>query len=201
MESGEALQEDLPQPGWKERLGAVRRAASALFTTRAEIFREELSEKGSLFVRAAIGLALAAAFGVLALLLLTALLAAVLSRLLGGPIAGIAATLVLYVVVAAVAGILGGKTMARVRPFAFPATRDELRKDFDAVKRTPEVRDEGPAGVDALAAERASVQPDEEEGERVEGDEEDEEDDDDRDRKRDVASMTELEDRFRAGSE
>ena len=197
MESDEALQEDLPQPGWKERLGAVRRAAAALFTTRAEIFREELSEKGSLFARAAIGLALAAAFGALALLLLTALLAAVLSRLLGGPIAGIAATLVLYVVVAAVAAILGGKTMARVRPFAFPATRDELRKDLDAVKRTAEVRDEGPAGVDALAAERASVQPDEEEGDRVEEDE----DEDDRHRNRDVSSMTELEDRFRAGSE
>ena len=197
MESDEALQEDLPQPGWKERLGAVRRAAAALFTTRAAIFREELSEKGSLFARAAIGLALAAAFGVLALLLLTALLAAVLSRLLGGPIAGIAATLVLYVVVAAVAAILGGKTMARVRPFAFPATRDELRKDLDAVKRTAEVRDEGPAGVDALAAERASVQPDEEEGDRVEEDE----DEDDRHRNRDVSSMTELEDRFRAGSE
>ena len=197
MESDEALQEDLPQPGWKDRLGAVRRAAAALFTTRAEIFREELSEKGSLFARAAIGLALAAAFGVLALLLLTALLAAVLSRLLGGPIAGIAATLVLYVVVAAVAAILGGKTMARVRPFAFPATRDELRKDLDAVKRTAEVRDEGPAGVDALAAERASVQPDEEEGDRVEEDE----DEDDRHRNRDVSSMTELEDRFRAGSE
>ena len=197
MESDEALQEDLPQPGWKERLGAVRRAAAALFTTRAEIFREELSEKGSLFARAAIGLALAAAFGALALLLLTALLAAVLSRLLGGPIAGIAATLVLYVVVAAVAAILGGKTMARVRPFAFPATRDELRKDLDAVKRTAEVRDEGPAGVDALAAEKASVQPDEEEGDRVEEDE----DEDDRHRNRDVSSMTELEDRFRAGSE
>ncbi len=195
MESDEALQEDLPQPGWKERAGSVRRAASALFATRAEIFREELSEKGSLFARAAIGFALAAAFGVLALLLLTALLAAVLSRLLGGPIAGIAATLVLYVVVTAVAAILGGKTMARVRPFVFPATRDELRKDFDAVKRTAELRDEGPAGVDALAAERASVQPDEEEADRVD------EDEDEQDRKRDVASLTEIEDRFRAGSE
>ena len=107
MESDEALREDLPQPGWKERIGAVRRAAAALFATRAEIFREELSEKGSLFAKAAIGLALAAAFGGLAILLLTALLAAVMSRLLGGPIAGIAATLVLYVIVAAVGAILG----------------------------------------------------------------------------------------------
>ena len=199
MESDEALREDLPEPGWKERLGAVRRAGAALFTTRAEIFREELSEKGSLFAKAAIGLALAAAFGVLALLLLTALLAAVLSRLLGGPIAGITATLVLYVVVAAVSAILGGKTMARVRPFAFPATRDELRKDFEAVKEHGATRDEGPASADALAAERASVRPDREEGDDEEVEEPEEDADDGRESR--VSEMSELEDRFRAGSE
>jgi uncharacterized membrane protein YqjE len=183
MDPEETVLEDRPEPGWKERIGAVRRAAAALATTRAEIFREELSEKGSLFAKAAIGLALAAVFGVLACLLLTALVAAVFSRLLGGPIAGITAALFLYLVVAALAAILGGRTLSRVRPFAFPATRDEIRKDLDAVKEHAAVRDEGPAGADALAAERASVRPGEEEGYRG------------------IPSMSELEERFRAGSE
>jgi uncharacterized membrane protein YqjE len=176
MESEETVPEDLPEPGWKERIGAVRRAATALLATRAEIFREELSEKGSLLAKAAIGIAFAAVFGVLALLLLTALLTAVLSRLLGGPIAGISAALFLYLLAAALAAILGGRILSRVRPFAFPATRDEIRKDLDALK--------GPASDEALAAEKASVRP---------GEEEDEDEQ--------VPSMSELEERFRAGSE
>jgi len=184
MDPEETVLEDRPEPGWKERIGAIRRAASALATTRAEIFREELAEKGSLFARAAIGLALAAVFGVLALLVLTALVAAVLSRLLGGPIAGITGTLFLYLAIAAAAAILGGKTLSRVKPLAFPATRDEIRKDLDAVKENAAVRDEGPASVDALAAERASVRPD-----RVEIDDDG-----------GVPAMSE-EERFRAGSE
>lgn len=181
----EEILEDRPEPGWKERIAAVRRAAAALLTTRAEIFRQELSEKGSLFAKAAIGLALAAVFGVLASLLLTALVAALFSRLLGGAIAGITAALVLYVLIAAAAAIIGGRTLSRVRPFAFPATRDEMRKDLDAVKEHAAVRDE--AASDALAAERASVRP---------GDEQ--EDDED---VLDHEEMSEIEDRFRAGSE
>ena len=181
MDPEEAALEDRPEPGWKERIGAIRRAVAALATTRAEIFREELAEKGSLFARAAIGLALAAVFGVLAVLVLTALVAAVLSRLLGGPIAGITATLFLYLAVAAAAAILGGRTLSRVKPLAFPATRDEIRKDLDAVK--------GPASVDALAAERASVSPD------------DGRDDDEVEEGEEVEAMSEMEERFRAGSE
>jgi uncharacterized membrane protein YqjE len=172
----EEILEDRPEPGWKERIGAVRRAAAALLGTRAEIFREELSEKGSLLAKAAIGLALAAVFGVLAFLLLTALVAALFSRLLGGPIAGITAALVLHVLIAAAAAILGSRTLSRVRPFAFPATEDEMRKDLDALK--------GPASSDALAAERASVAPGDEEGDEDVHEE-----------------MNEIEDRFRAGSE
>jgi uncharacterized membrane protein YqjE len=202
MDPEENVLEDRPEPGWKERLGAVRRAASALLSTRAEIFRQELSEKSSLLGKAAIGLFLAAAFGILSLLLLTALVAALFSRLLGGPIAGITAAFVLYLLVAAAAGILGARTMSRVRPFAFPATRDEIRKDLDAVKEHAATRDEGPASADALAAERGSVRPDRKEGddeevEEVEGPEEDADDS----AERRVAEMNELEDRFRAGSE
>jgi len=182
MDLEETVLEDRPEPGWKERIGAVRRATAALATTRAEIFREELSQKGSLLAKAAVGLALAAVFGVLSFLLLTALLAAVLSRVLGGPIAGISAALFLYLVVAALAAILGGRTLSRVRPFVFPATRDEIRKDLDAVKERAAVQDEAATdaigGADALAAERASVHP----GDRA-------------------SAMSEMEERFRAGSE
>ena len=191
LDPEEDILEDRPHPGWKERIAAVRRAAAALLATRAAILREELSEKGSLFAKAAIGLALAAVFGVLAFLLLTALVAALFSRLLGGPIVGITAALVLYVLIAAVAAILGGRSLSRVRPFAFPATRDEIRKDLDAVKEHSAVGDE--AASDALAAERASVRP----GERVE----ELEDAEDGERERRVSAMSEIEDRFRAGSE
>jgi uncharacterized membrane protein YqjE len=182
MDPEETVLEDRPAPGWKERIALVRRAASALLSTRAEIFREELAQKGSLFGRAAVGLALAAVFGVLAFLLLAALVAAVLSRLLGGPIAGITAALVLYVLIAAAAAVLGGKSLSRVRPFEFPATRDELRKDLDAVRDDAVVRDEGPASAEALAAEKASVRPGEEE-------------------QKDRSQMSGFEERFRAGSE
>jgi uncharacterized membrane protein YqjE len=199
MDPDEELREDLPEPGWKERIGAVRRAASALFATRAEIFREELAEKGSALARGAVGLVLAAVFGFFALVLLTALVAALFARLLGGPIAGITAALVLYLAVAVVAAVLGGKTLSGVKPFAFPATRDEIRKDLDAVQKHGTMHDEGPAGSDALAAERASLRPDDRQGD----DDEVEEVEAERgnDGARGVASMSELEDRFRAGSE
>jgi uncharacterized membrane protein YqjE len=198
MDPEETILEDRPEPGWKERIGAVRRAAAALAATRREIFREELSEKGTLFTKAAVGLAFAAAFGILALLLLTALVAALFSRLLGGPIAGITAALFLYLVVAALAAVFGGRSLSRVRPFAFPATRDEIRKDLDAVKKHVDVSDDGPAGEDAVAAERASMQPDDERGDDEEVEKVGDKDDD---RERGIPRMSGLEERFRAGSE
>jgi uncharacterized membrane protein YqjE len=199
MDPEETVLEDRPEPGWKERVGAVRRAAAALAATRKEIFREELSGKGALFAKAVVGLALAAAFGILALVLLTALVAALFSRLLGGPIAGITAALFLYVVIAAVAAVLGGRSFSRVRPFSFPATRDEIRKDLDSVKKNTDVEDDGPAGEDALAAERASVQPDDESRDGEEVEEVEEEDDDDRDGR--IPTMSELEERLRGGAQ
>lgn len=175
----------VPEPGWRDRLASTIRAARALLSTRAEIFREELAEKGARVGKAAVGLALAAAFGVLALLLLTALVAALLARLLGGPIAGIAAALVLYLAVAGAAGYLGWRSFAGVRPFDFPVTRDEIRRDLEAVREEAPSPDEGPASADALAAERASVRP---------GEVEDEDE---------VEAMDagDIEERFRAGSE
>lgn len=178
---------DAVEPGWRERLDAVRRAARALITTRAEIFREELAEKQSLLAKAAVGLSLAVAFAVLSLLLVTALVAAVLARLLGGPIAGVATALLLYLGITAAAAIFGARKLARVRPFDFPVTRDEIRKDLDAIKKEEAIQDEGPAGAQALAAEKASVRP----AEDRDFDEEEEA----------RASEEDLEQRFRAGSE
>jgi uncharacterized membrane protein YqjE len=188
--------DDLPDPGWRERVGAVKRAAKALFATRAEIFREELAGKGSLFGQAAAALTLALAFAALALVLLTALVAAVLSRILGGPIAGLAAALFLYLVVAGGAAYLGVKRLRRVRPFDFPVTREELSKDLDAVREEGALHDEGPASPEALAAERASIRPGESDEEREEREERNEEM-----RANENESEVDLEDRFRAGSE
>jgi uncharacterized membrane protein YqjE len=178
----------VPEPGWKDRLDSAMRAARALFATRAAIFREELAEKGSLFGKAAVGLTIAALFGVLALLLLTALIAALFAHWFGGPVAGITAALVLYLVIAGVAGFFGLKSLARVRPFDFPVTRDEVRRDLDAVREEPPSPDEGPASPVALAAERASIRP---------GDA----DDDEEEVEEDEMRTADLEERLRAGSE
>jgi uncharacterized membrane protein YqjE len=175
--------EDLPDPGWRERVSAVKRAAKALFATRVAILREELAGKGALFSQGAAGLVLALAFASLSLVLLTALVAAMLARLLGGPIAGLAAAFFLYLVIAAVAALFGVKKLRALRPLDFPVTRSELRKDLDALREEGTLRDEGPASPEALAAERASVRPGETEEEQEERNE------------------TDLENRFRAGSE
>ena len=175
--------EDLPDPGWRERVAAAKRAAKALFATRVAIFREELAGKGALFGQGAAALVLAIAFASLSLVLLTALVAAVLARLLGGPIAGLGAALFLYLVVAGGAAVFGAKKLRRLRPFDFPVTRSEVRKDLDALREEGALHDEGPASREALAAERASVRLGETEEEREEREEAD------------------IEDRFRAGSE
>ena len=180
--------EDLPDPGWKERLAAAKRAAKALAATRTEIFREELAGKGSLLGMGMAGLVLAFAFASFALLLATALVAALFAKLFGGPVAGIAAALVLYLLIAAGAGFFGVRSLARVRPLDFPTTRDELRRDLDAIREEAARRDHGAASPDALAAERASIRP---------GESDDEEEDEEEARATDAG----LEERFRAGSE
>jgi hypothetical protein len=186
--------EDLPEPGWSERLGSVRRAAKQLFATRTEIFREELAEKGLLAGMGLAGVGLALAFALLALGLATALVAAVLARLLGGPIAGISAALLLYVLIAGGLAFFGVRKLRGVRPFDFPATRDEVRKDLDAIREEGAPRDEGPASAAALAAERASIRPGESADEREEREEREE-------RQEERLLGEDLEQRFRAGSE
>ena len=158
-ETDAEILEDAPDPGWKDRIAAVKRAARALVATRAEIFREELAEKGSRLGKAAVGFSVAALFAVLGLLLATALVAAILARLLGGPIAGLLAAFVLYVAVAAAAGFAGAKALSRARLFNFPATRAEIQRDLEAVRAPGPGGDQGPASADALAAEKASATP------------------------------------------
>lgn len=181
--------EAVPEPGWKDRVESTTRAAKALFATRAAIFREELAEKGSLFGKAAVGLTIAALFGVLALLLSTALVAVLFARLFGGAIAGVAAALVLYLLIAGGAGYFGLRSFARVRPFEFPVTRDEIRRDLDSVREEAPTPDEGPASPDALAAERGSIRPGEDEDEDLDEEEVS------------MVETSDLEERFRAGSE
>ncbi len=133
---------EIPPAGWSERLQRFLEAARQLIATRLAILREEMGAKGEALVRAVAGCALAAFFGVLALLLLTAWIAALFSRLLGGPILGILATFVLYLAAAAGAALYGSRALARVKPFEFPVTAGEIRKDWEAVRSS--VRREPP---------------------------------------------------------
>ena len=134
-----------PKAGIFARLRDAWEATQRLVSTRAEIFREEISEKGSLLARAAMAIFLALALGWLALLLLTALAAVLLANLFGSLWAGLLATLGIYLVAASVAAFLGWKSFSRFRPFAFPATQEGLREDWTAIRdslRTPPRADE-----------------------------------------------------------
>ncbi|HXM77637.1 MAG TPA: phage holin family protein [Thermoanaerobaculia bacterium] len=122
------------------RLRDAWEATQRLVSTRAEIFQEEVSEKGSLLARAALAIGIALVLGWLALLLFTALAAVALVNLLGSLWAGLLAALGIYLVAASVAAFLGWKSFSRIRPFAFPATQDGLREDWTAIRdslRTP----------------------------------------------------------------
>jgi uncharacterized membrane protein YqjE len=125
-----------PEPGWRERLAAAWSGLRALVATRAELFREELAEKQARIARGMAGLGIAAVFGLLASLLLTALIAVLLSLAFGRLWAGLAAALVLYLAVAGLAARFGIKALSGLRLFDFPATREEIRKDVAALRRS-----------------------------------------------------------------
>jgi uncharacterized membrane protein YqjE len=133
MAEMEAREETDSRRSFSQRVNAAREKAAALAATRATMFREELADKGASAAKAVAGFAAAAFFGSLALLLLTALLAALLSSLFHSAIAGVGATLVLYLAVAACGAILGWRALERVRPLDFPATGAALAGDFDAL--------------------------------------------------------------------
>lgn len=124
-----------PQPeSWSEKIAGLLEAGRRLASTRSAIFQEELSVKVGFFGRGVAGLFLAAAFAGLALLLFTAWIAALFTKLLGGPVAGILAAFGLYLVIAAIAGMLGVKSLSRVKPGEFPVTKEELRKDWASLE-------------------------------------------------------------------
>jgi uncharacterized membrane protein YqjE len=133
---------------WPERVRAFFESLGSLLSTRVEIFKEELGAKGMTLGRAAVAFFLAAAFAVLALLLLTAGLAALLSRLLGGPVAGILATFVLFAGAAALAAYLGVRALSRGNLFEFPVTAEEIRKDWRVFVRSATPEPPGPDGAE-----------------------------------------------------
>ena len=140
--------------GWGEHLGRVLRAATALLATRRAIFREELAEKAAFLWRALGLLAAALAFGLLALLLATALVAALFTRLLGGPFAGILATLLLYAAAGGAGLLAARRLLSRVRPLDFPITREEFLKDWEGLE--PAEAEEGEASSELSQASRSS---------------------------------------------
>jgi uncharacterized membrane protein YqjE len=128
-EQGEVVE----PPGLWERIGYAWDAARDLVATRREMFGTELSKQLGLLGRGAVGLALAVALAGIAVLLLTALVATLFAMLFGSVWAGILATLVLYLVATAGAGLFAWKSVAKVR-FDFPATRQGLEEDWSAVR-------------------------------------------------------------------
>jgi uncharacterized membrane protein YqjE len=138
-----ALGQGSPERGWRARLEGVCKAGGALLATRMAIFQEELAGKTRELAKAAVGFGLALAFALLALLVFTAFLASLLANLFGSAALGILAVFLLYAGVAAGAGLLGWKALSRVRIGDFPVTREELRKDWEAVRDARGVEEEG----------------------------------------------------------
>jgi hypothetical protein len=139
---------------WPRRLSGFFEALGSLLSTRAAIFREELGAKAGALARAIGAFVLAAALAWISLLLLTAGLAALLSRLFGSPIAGILATFGLFAVAAGVAAFLGVKVLSRVN-FEFPVTGEEIRKDWKALQSSARPRPPAPSGGDGEALGRS----------------------------------------------
>lgn len=115
------------------RIAGARAKAAKLAATRAAIFREELAEKGVYAVRAIAGIAVALFFVSLSLLVATALVAALFSKLFGSVILGVAATLILYLAITAAGAIVGVRALQKVEPTRFPATADAIRGDLSAL--------------------------------------------------------------------
>ncbi len=150
---------DLPgeekERGWRERISEVAEAGESLLATRLAILREELSVKGILLSKGLVAVAAAFALGVGALLLFAALLAAVLAALLKSVAFGIFGALLLYAAGTAVFVRLGWSALARVRPFDYPATREELSRDWEAVREAARCSGEAPEGEAGQAEEGA----------------------------------------------
>jgi hypothetical protein len=154
--------EEVVDETWPQRARAFFESLGSLLSTRAEIFKEELGAKGVALGRAAVAFFLAAAFAILALLLLTAGLAALLSRLFGSPVAGILVTFVLFAGAAALAAYLGVRALSRGNLFEFPVTAEEIRQDWTVIvsAATPEPPDPGGDEGDSVVASGSSAADD-----------------------------------------
>ena len=138
----------LAEETWPQRVRAFFESLGSLLSTRAEIFKAELGATGMALGRAAVAFFLAAVLSVLALLLLTAGLAALLSYLFGSPVAGILVTFVLFAGAAALAAYMGVRTLSRGNLFEFPVTGEEIRKDWKVFLSAAAPEPPGPAGME-----------------------------------------------------
>lgn len=120
--------------GWTDRLAETAAQAGDLLKTRVQIFREEAAQKAVHAARGAAGMAIALALAIGAVLLFGAFVAAVLAKLLNSVPLGILAAFVLYAALAALSAWRASKVLAQVRPGEFPVTRDELRRDAEALR-------------------------------------------------------------------
>lgn len=147
MQDGEGRDPNaVAEETWPQRVRAFFESLGSLLSTRAEIFKAELGATGMALGRAAVAFFLAAVLAVLALLLLTAGLAALLSYLFGSPVAGILVTFVLFAGAAALAAYLGVRTLSRRKLFEFPVTAEEIRKDWKVFLRSAAPEPSGPVG-------------------------------------------------------
>lgn len=141
--------EEVAEETWPKRVRAFFESLGSLLSTRVEIFKAELGSKGGALGRAAVAFFLAAAFALLALLLLTAGIAALLSYLFGSTVAGIAVTFVVFAGAAALAAYLGVKALARGNLLEFPLTSEEIKKDWKLVTRSAVPEPPPPDGTGA----------------------------------------------------
>lgn len=118
---------------WRDRLSRAWQAAEALLSTRLQIFTAEVAEKAGWAGKGLLFLGIAAAFGFSVTLLLAAFLAALFAQLFDNVVLGILAATVLYAAGAAIAAMVGLKALKKVEPTKFPATSEELSRDWDAI--------------------------------------------------------------------
>lgn len=130
----EAVDVEPEKPGIFDRLRAAAEAARDLLATRVEIFKAEAAQKSTVVARGVAAFVIAAVLGWVAVLVLTALVAVLLSMLFGSVWAGLLGTLVLYLLAAAGAAFAGVKAFKNFRPFEFPETSRGLKEDIEAVR-------------------------------------------------------------------
>lgn len=133
---GAELPEEEGARSWAERAAGLAGSARSLLKTRLAIFGEEFSSKASLLGKGLGIVAVAAALGVGALLLLAALLAAILAQLFKSVPLGILGAMLIYAGGAALAGRAGWKALSGVKPKDFPVTKRELARDWEAIRES-----------------------------------------------------------------